>query len=273
MKVAERRKYRRVKISLPAGVQLKQDGRFFLGSIASVGAGGIGLLMDVILPPGSTVMLTFELQENVRVDRAEGVVARTHQVNGRYFSGVYFNGIDNATARKIDRYVETVLFVGGLKPFAELSDEEGWLLRKTSAEMLFERGHVFFRQGEPGENFFMIESGEVEIINKSRDVKPAVAARLGAGDFFGEMALLDNSARSATAKAASGGSAFCLRKRDFSALLAENEGLAVKLLRVFVLELGKRVRENKAGVADSFFWTSAASKRKRNEPKKNKKKH
>ncbi len=50
MRTTERRKYRRVKLSLPAGVQLKSDGRFFLASITSVGAGGVGLLLDVVLP-------------------------------------------------------------------------------------------------------------------------------------------------------------------------------------------------------------------------------
>lgn len=65
----------------------------------------------------------------------------------------------------------------------------------------FETGETIFRQGESGERAYIIERGEVEI-SYSRSDGDVLLANLGEGEIFGEMALIDNEARSATAKAA-----------------------------------------------------------------------
>ncbi len=119
----------------------------------------------------SNVLISFELQEHVRVAGAEGIVARTQQANGKYFSGVYFNGIDDIIASKIDRYVETILFVRGMKPFTKFKDEEVWSLRRASEEVAFKKGEFFFKEGGPSGEFFMVESGRVELLKKASEKK------------------------------------------------------------------------------------------------------
>src|SRR6478609_4103227 len=63
----------------------------------------------------------------------------------------------------------------------------------------FRRGEVIFHAGDPGEALFVIVSGEVKITLPSETGDEAILATLRPGDVFGELALLDGAARSATA--------------------------------------------------------------------------
>jgi NADH dehydrogenase len=79
-------------------------------------------------------------------------------------------------------------------------------VRTTTSERVsrayYQPGDVVFRAGEPATSFYVIERGEVEIVREDDGASGAeVLARLGAGEFFGEMALVEARARSATARA------------------------------------------------------------------------
>ncbi|MBI4228779.1 MAG: FAD-dependent oxidoreductase [Deltaproteobacteria bacterium] len=66
----------------------------------------------------------------------------------------------------------------------------------------YQPGDCIFLQGDPGTNFYSIESGEVEVIRNGEEGKSSsILAVLGPGDFFGEMALIDNRPRNATIRA------------------------------------------------------------------------
>ena len=67
---------------------------------------------------------------------------------------------------------------------------------------LFKKGDVIFEQDTPGDTMFIIQSGAVEI-SCHRGGEKIVIALMEKGDFFGEMALIDNRPRSATATALS----------------------------------------------------------------------
>ena len=66
----------------------------------------------------------------------------------------------------------------------------------------YQPGDYVFNEGDPSNNFYIIESGEVEVVRKTLEGgKEKVLAILGPGDFFGEMALLDNRVRSSAVRA------------------------------------------------------------------------
>src|SRR6188508_1709703 len=63
----------------------------------------------------------------------------------------------------------------------------------------FRRNEVIFHQGDPGDSLHVVASGAVKILLPSAEGEEAIIATLRPGDFFGELALLDGSTRSATA--------------------------------------------------------------------------
>jgi CRP-like cAMP-binding protein len=67
----------------------------------------------------------------------------------------------------------------------------------------YKAGDVIFRQGYPGDNAYIILSGQVEIVDEIPGGPEFRIALLDAGQMFGELALLDDKPRSATARAVS----------------------------------------------------------------------
>ncbi len=64
--------------------------------------------------------------------------------------------------------------------------------------IIFTKGTVIFREGDPGDNAYLIQSGTVDIVVKGGNGEKVIDT-LAVGDFFGEMAFIDNVPRSATA--------------------------------------------------------------------------
>ena len=99
----------------------------------------------------------------------------------------------------------------------------------TTARVAFHAGESVVEIGEPGRSLFIILSGEVQVVYPSQSVDFELA-RLGPGDFFGEMALLNEKPRSATVRAIGEVEALVLAKEDFRRVVSETPGLALQLL-------------------------------------------
>jgi CRP-like cAMP-binding protein len=106
---------------------------------------------------------------------------------------------------------------------------------RSVRERVYEPGVVIVKQGDPGLGFFLITQGRVEVTHDNHHVR-----ELGPGEFFGEMALMEERPRSATVTAKERTTCLQLVRWDFRALLKENPDLAVKMLEVVV----QRLREH-----------------------------
>ncbi len=91
--------------------------------------------------------------------------------------------------------------------FGGISEGALQLLLDVSRDVRVKAGGYFFREGEPGESMFVLESGTVEVRKKAPQGS-LVLSRLGPGDCFGEMALIDLAPRSASVQALEDCSAF-----------------------------------------------------------------
>ena len=109
--------------------------------------------------------------------------------------------------------------------FAGLSANDILAITRAARPESAPAGEVLCRQGEPGHDFFVIVDGEAIVDRGGR-----VLRRLGPGDSFGELALLDRGPRSATVTAAADVRLLRLSELDFSAVLDEVPALAHKLL-------------------------------------------
>lgn len=124
-----------------------------------------------------------------------------------------------------------------LKPvpfFAELDGDERVQVARLFKERRFGAGEAVIREGTGGAAFFLIEAGEATVT-----IGGAVRATLGPGDYFGEIALIDEGPRSATVTAASDLVCQGITLWDFKPLVESNGVIGWKLLQSMV----KRLRE------------------------------
>lgn len=105
----------------------------------------------------------------------------------------------------------------GVSLFATLGRAELEMVGQLADEIDVPAGKVLMRQGETGQQMFVIASGSVLVERDGREL-----ARLGPGDVVGEMALLSEGPRTATATAAEPTTAFVLAHREFHSLMDSN---------------------------------------------------
>jgi len=87
------------------------------------------------------------------------------------------------------------------------------------AQLHFESGEIIFNEGDVGDYLYIIVNGEVEVFN-SQNGKENIIAKLGKGEYFGEMALLNQRSRLATVRCLSPVDVLALRKSDFGILIS-----------------------------------------------------
>ena len=97
-------------------------------------------------------------------------------------------------------------------------------------EKVYHPGEVVFEEGDPGRALFVVVDGAVEI-TRATPQGSYVLNTLGPGDAFGELALIDDFPRSATARVVTPGRLLILYKSDFDALMDGNSRIALVVLR------------------------------------------
>lgn len=111
----------------------------------------------------------------------------------------------------------------------ELGPEEMGRLAERTHQASFDAGAPIVEIGEPGRSLYLLASGQVQVVYPSAN-SDFELARLGPGDFFGEMALLNDKPRSATVRALTPVDALVLDKDDFRRVVAETPGMALHLM-------------------------------------------
>jgi CRP-like cAMP-binding protein len=104
----------------------------------------------------------------------------------------------------------------------------------------FQKGDIIFCEYEPGDNFYLIQSGRVEIVKIMGDIQKTIDI-LNPGEIFGEMAILEEAPRSATALALDTVVALEFNRENFEVLMQGNPQIALKLLKLF----SKRIYDQK----------------------------
>jgi CRP-like cAMP-binding protein len=102
----------------------------------------------------------------------------------------------------------------------------------------FSTGTVLFREGDRGEEMFILQSGKVKISKKIRGVEKTLAT-LEKGEFFGEMAILNDKPRSASAETIEDSDMLVIDRKTFDTLLRSNVEIAIR----FIKRLADRLRE------------------------------
>jgi CRP/FNR family cyclic AMP-dependent transcriptional regulator len=138
--------------------------------------------------------------------------------------------------------------------FADLpSTEIVWIARRARRRRV-PRGSTVLHQEDPGATAYFILSGSADVTLQSEDGRQFIVARLGPGDHFGEMSLLDGEPRSATVVATSDSELLVLTREEF---LEELEHHPL-LMREMLVTLSRRLRISDAQIASLAFGDTAA---------------
>lgn len=129
----------------------------------------------------------------------------------------------------VERAVEIMRLLGAMPLFKDLTPTQMRKLALSFTSKKFPDGEAIIRQGDPGDAFYVIEKGKCSVQITDPDGNQKEVAKLGKGEYFGEMALLSNAPRSATIKALAETELLVLSKEDFDkmilATLASSGGL------------------------------------------------
>ena len=124
------------------------------------------------------------------------------------------------------------------KIFARLSNRELDSIDRIMYRRYYDAGETVFQQGDPGIGMYIIQFGIISIVQMPAHHE---LAELHAGDFFGEIALLNETPRSAAAVAKTDCTLLCVSQPDLLGLFKRNPKLAYKVLLPLSQITGQRV--------------------------------
>ena len=122
--------------------------------------------------------------------------------------------------------------------FAELDDRELASIAAVAKTRRYAKDDVIFHADESGDVFCLIKEGQVKVTMISPEGKEIILSLLGTGEFFGEMALIEDEPRSATVVATEPLELVTIWRSDFLQILAENFSITKKVL----MEMSHRLR-------------------------------
>ena len=134
-----------------------------------------------------------------------------------------------------------VEFLSSCPLFARFKPKELEALLGSTQRREFESGSTIVHDGDSGLGFYLVVEGDVEVRKGDR-----VLRRLGKGDFFGEMALLDGSPRSADVVALAPTTCLVVTSWDLHGLISRHPSMAIAMMG----ELARRLRETNQALTE-----------------------
>jgi len=149
---------------------------------------------------------------------------------------------------------ETLAFLREVRLFKGIAEPELTTLAQTLRERPLKRGQVLVREGEAGEEMFVVLRGSMVISKAVTGRVEQVLARIGPGDFFGEMSLFDRSPRSATVQADADATLLVLDREALRRLTEQSPRAAAAFFQALVQVFIERLRASGDLVAEVTRW-------------------
>ena len=149
---------------------------------------------------------------------------------------------------------DIVAFLREARLFRDIPSQDLAVLAQSMRERSLKKGHVLFREGDAGNEMFLVRSGTVIISKLVTGRVDQVLARVGSGEFFGEMSLIDGAPRSATIQADTDVVLLVLDRHELQRLVEVNPRAAAEFFRALVQVLFERLRATGELVAEVTRW-------------------
>ena len=145
--------------------------------------------------------------------------------------------------------------------FYNLSSEQLSRIAEICTARRLDKGTILFRENHPGDEMYLVIQGAVDILvdpamlGFETDVRPTKVATMRKGQIFGEMALVDEGLRSATAKAAEEDTLLlAIRRQDLFALCESDYRLGYQIMRNIAADLAFKMRSTDLMVREQSLW-------------------
>jgi len=146
---------------------------------------------------------------------------------------------------------ESVELLGQVPAFETLGADDLREVAQVAVPRSFPPQTVIFREGDTSDTCYVVRNGHARAVREHPDGRTIALAHFGPGDIFGELAMFDDEARSATVETLDDVEAIAVLGADMRRLLREHPDIAVKL----VISLGRRLREANERLARQSFQT------------------
>lgn len=193
-----------------------------------------------------------ELQGKIcNAREAQGTLDSAELLAGRVnLPLVYSASMATDTSSRRD-FLRSISLFGGLED-ASLERVEGMLVEHS-----FAQGAIVCSEGDQGRSMYVVASGEVEVRRANSKGEPVPIVRLGRGELFGEMTLIEIQPRSATVVVIEPSTLYALTKKDLYTLYVEDLNAYILVLQNICRQLSRRLR--KADSRISELLTSSVS--------------
>jgi len=147
--------------------------------------------------------------------------------------------------------VEKLLHVRGIPMFARLRVRELVAVAHIASERRCQKGEVVVREGEEGDVLYLVMKGEMSVLKAVAPGREATLAKIGASDFFGEMALFDREPRSASVRADTEAHLLKIEAGAFTRIMELYPPIPMNICRVFsqrTRALHEKIQSSRFGV-------------------------
>lgn len=134
--------------------------------------------------------------------------------------------------------------------FADLAPKELAEIEKIVHRRKYKKGEAVIRKGDPGLGMYIIVKGSVAIVDEDKRTDQRTLATLDEGSFFGDLALLDEDPRSASAITSVDSNIIGFFRPDFLDLLYRKPKLGIKVLFALAKVIGERLRRTNELLAE-----------------------
>lgn len=225
-------------VSLPLGAMIGLwliPGRKWTSSLMAFGAGALLAALTLELVASGLKMAGFWPLGSGCVLGAILFMALDRLLNSK---GGFLRKSATANAhmskRKLKEYSDMLNRLSGIGLFRSLPPEEVCGVVELAKPFSSRGGESVFSEGDPGDRLYILETGKVSVRKGDEERR---VAELGAGDAFGEMALLSGDPRAATVIALSDISGWTIGKEDFDGLLQRSPALKQEVSRLYASRL------------------------------------
>ena len=132
---------------------------------------------------------------------------------------------------------DKIILLRGIEIFEGLSVGELAAVASFTEETDYPAGEIVIREGEPGETLYLVIKGEVSVIKGLGTENEIELDRIGSGDYFGEMALFEDIARTASIKTEADSRLLILHKQEFNQIVREYPQIALEICKVLSLRI------------------------------------